>query len=235
MLGDDIIVVDAAAASADNFSAFLPPGGWMEMNQERARMTFSGGIHSEIPPDTVDFPNASQFFPYNLHKQYTNTAPATTFTQMAGPCCERCGKLVAKQCSHQMYVREGSLIPTALTNTSLALSVFPGLCPGVVWRPTQFGGPGVKNCENRTAIGGGSACPIYGRYPCSGVVVNHGAEGAVNATQVRAYDEKNEAMALSVVLEKWRGECASCGRVQLHFMHTSVPAVLNVRCFSTFP
>ena len=83
------------------------------------------------------------------------------------------------------------------------------------------------NCQNQTAIGGGTECPQYGRFPCEGVVVNQGAKGQINATQVREYDEDSETMALSVALKRLQGECATCGKFVLHFMHTSPPAVLN--------
>ena len=233
LLGDDVIVVDAAAAESPNHKVWLPPGGWIEMNNERARMTFSGGLHKECPPDTVDYPNASRFFGYCQNKQYTAFAPSTNFTGR-----HACGE---KTCAQQMYVREGSVIPTALDASSgvhagakdaqqdqiIAVKVYPGLCPGVAWRATQFGGPRVINCQNQTAIGGGTECPQYGRFPCEGVVVNQGAKGQINATQVRLYDEDSETMALSVALKRLQGECATCGKFVLHFMHTSPPAVLN--------
>ena len=233
LLGDDVIVVDAAAAESPNHKVWLPPGGWIEMNNERARMTFSGGLHKECPPDTVDYPNASRFFGYCQNKQYTAFAPSTNFTGR-----HACGE---KTCAQQMYVREGSVIPTALDASSgvhagakdaqqdqiIAVKVYPGLCPGVAWRATQFGGPRVINCQNQTAIGGGTECPQYGRFPCEGVVVNQGAKGQINATQVRRYDEDSETMALSVALKRLQGECATCGKFVLHFMHTSPPAVLN--------
>jgi hypothetical protein len=220
LLGDDVIVVDAAAAKIANHKVWLPPGGWLEMNNERARMTFSGGLHKECPPDTVDHPNASRFFGYCQNKQYTAYAPSTNFTGR-----HACGE--SQTCAQQMYVREGSVIPTALASATV-LKVYPGLCPGVAWRATQFGGPRVINCQNQTAIGGGTECPQYGRFPCEGVVVDQGAKGQINATQVRAYDEDSETMALSVALKRLQGECATCGRVLLHFMHTAPPSVLNV-------
>eukprot|EP01051_Picozoa_sp_SAG22_P003416 SAG22_NODE_165_length_16780_cov_57.761525_12_plen_321_part_00 len=142
LLGEDVIVVDAAAAENANHKVWLPPGGWLEMNHERARMTFSGGLHKECPPDTVEYPNASRFFGYCQSKQYTAYAPSTNFTGRH-PCGE------SQSCAQQMYVREGSVIPTALVTSDVtALKVYPGLCPGVAWRATQFGGPRVINCQN---------------------------------------------------------------------------------------
>lgn len=218
LFGRDIIVVDAAAQREGR--VWLPPGGWMEMNCNRARMTWSGGLHKECPPDTLAYPNASRHFTYCQHGQYTAWSPPLNFTGQ-----HQCGK--SRSCATQMYVREGAVIPTTLPSSMLALKVYPGLCPGIAWRATQFGGPRVKNCQNASAIGGGSKCPQYGRFPCESIIVN-GEKCAINATQVRAYDDSSETMALSVALKRLRGECQTYGRPVLHFMHTSLPAVRNV-------
>eukprot|EP01052_Picozoa_sp_SAG31_P023608 SAG31_NODE_1957_length_6817_cov_5.488389_6_plen_95_part_00 len=87
-------------------------------------MTWSGGIHSECPADTLKFPNASKYFSFCKHThpptsatasgQYTHYARGNFTTQsnsdgLSAPA----GGL--DEFAKQMYVREGSIIPMALT------------------------------------------------------------------------------------------------------------------------
>ena len=200
-------------------------------------MTWSGGIHSECPPDTLDYPNASTYFGFCKHThaptsatasgQYTHFAQGNFTSQgNSDGLSARAGGL--DEFATQMYVREGSIIPTALAGGELALKVFPGLCPGILWRPTQFGGPRVVTCLNRSAIGGDSQCPVYGRFPCSGRVLHGGR--LVNVSQSRTYDTDSQAMVIAVTLDPAPGGAAAppAAPPVLHFMHTSQPAVRNV-------
>jgi hypothetical protein len=240
LLGADIIVVRAVG----NATVWLPPAGWMEMNHPRsAKMTFSGGLHGECHPDTLSFPNASQYFSYCRTGVYAFSTNGNFAAQTQGHCTPQPAESTRggddSPCAAEMYVREGSIVPTDAARQSstagVELKLFPGLCPAVLWRGPQFGGPRPTNCQNKTPIGGpGRQCPIYGRWPCSGVLDTGDIEKrtSVNLTQVRMYSPAAQAMAISLELRAEGGECASssvCGRgVVMHMMHTSQPTVLNV-------
>ena len=86
-------------------------------------MTWSGGIHSECPPDTLDYPNASTYFGFCKHThppssttasgQYTHFARGN-FTVQSNNDGLSAGAGRLDEFAKQMYVREGSIIPTAL-------------------------------------------------------------------------------------------------------------------------
>ena len=228
LLGDDLIVVKAQG----NSTVWLPPGGWMEMNSARARMTWSGGIHKECPPNTVDYPNASTYFGYCKHRQYTEITHGcfTPQANVVGPTF-RNGSLDGF--AKEMYVREGAIISTRSgnDNEAIVLNVFPGLCPGVLWRATQFGGDTLKNCQNKTQIGiSDTRCPIYGRFPCSTRVGLSGTQHRFNVSQSRRYDKAQNTMAIAVTLDDAELDFGA-GRgpgIIVRVMHTSPPAVANV-------